>query len=307
MSSCAPIALFVYNRPSHTADTLNYLRQNPESRETDLIVFSDGPRWPAQESNVAEVRALISKVTGFRSVAIVQRPSNWGLARSVISGVTEVLERFGRAIVLEDDMITSPQFLRYMNAALDRFESENRVGSVHAYMFPIEGLPDFFFMKGGDCWGWGTWQDRWRLFEPDGRLLLQRLKQAGLLNEFDRTGGDSMVRMLVDQICGKNSSWYIRWHASLFLNGKLTLQPGRSFIHNIGVDNSGTHGGATNRFDVIPQASFTGLPILDVVENRVAVEQIHTFCHGPRNRRWYKRLGRQIVDELRTRKAIHYG
>jgi Glycosyl transferase family 2 len=307
MSSLAPIALFVYNRPSHTDQTLKYLRQNPESLDSDLIIFSDGPRSPAQESEVAEVRALTSKVIGFRSVTVVRRPSNWGLARSVISGVTEVLERSSRIIVLEDDMITSPQFLRYMNTALDRFETESRVGSVHAYMFPIEGLPEFFFMKGGDCWGWGTWHDRWGLFEPDGRRLLQLLKQTGLLSEFDRTGGDGMVRMLVDQIRGKNCSWYIRWHASLFLSGKLTLQPGRSFIHNIGLDNSGTHGGATNRFDPIPQASFMGLPPLDIVENRLAVEQIHTFCHGRQNRRWYRRLGRHIVDEVRTMKAIHYG
>jgi hypothetical protein len=307
MSSLAPIALFVFNRPSHTEQTLAYLQQNPESRESDLVIFSDGPRSAADEYNVEKTRAVVASVSGFRSVRIVQRSSNWGLASSIIAGVTEVLESSEKIIVLEDDLITSPQFLGYMNLALERYSNEDRVGSIHAYMYPIEGLPEFFFMKGGDCWGWGTWRDRWKLFEQDGRHLLRLLRQKGVLSEFDRTGGDYMVRLLIDQIRGANSSWFIRWHASLFLRGKLTLQPGRSLIHNIGVDNSGTHCEETQRFDVVLRPFFKGLPALDITENPAAVEQIHLFFKRNRNGYWYKRFMRRVLDEILVRKILQYG
>src|SRR5262249_42926346 len=158
--------------------------------------------------SVRETRDLISNADGFRSVRVVHRPANWGLARSIISGVTEVLQSSSRIIVLEDDMITSCQFLKYMNTALSRYAEETRVASVHAYMYPIDGLPEFFFMRGGDCWGWGTWHDRWTLLDTDGARLLRSLKQRGRLGEFNKTGGNRMLRMLADQIRGKNSSWF---------------------------------------------------------------------------------------------------
>jgi hypothetical protein len=307
MSSIAPIALFVYNRASHTEETLKFLLQNAECRQSDLTVFSDGPRTTADEMEVQKTRSLFENIDGFRSVKVVHRNGNWGLARSVISGVSEILKVADRIIVLEDDMVTSPKFLKYMNAALDRYAHEDRVGSIHAYMYPIENLPEFFFMRGGDCWGWGTWRDRWRHFEPDARKLLRLLNQGGLLQEFNKTGGDQMVRMLTDQARGKNSSWFIRWHASLFLNGKLTLQPGRSFVHNIGIDNSGTHCKTTDRFNVVPQDSFETLPTLDITENRQAIDEIRNFFERNQNSPWYRRFARLILNEFYLRKVLHYG
>jgi hypothetical protein len=307
MNSTAPIALFIYNRASHTEETVKSLRQNEECRDSDLTIFSDGPRTTADETEVRKTRSVVANITGFRSVTVVQRNDNWGLARSVISGVSEILKVADRIIVLEDDMVTSPQFLKYMNTALDRYAHEDRVGSIHAYIYPIEDLPEFFFMRGGDCWGWGTWRDRWGYFEPNARKLLRRLKQQGLLDEFNKTGGDQMVRMLTDQSRGKNSSWFIRWHASLFLRGRLTLQPGRSFIRNIGIDNSGTHCEATDRFNVILRDTFANLPPLDIVENRQAVDKIRNFFESNQNTTWYRRFARKILNEFYLRKVIHYG
>ncbi len=304
MTSPAPIALFVFNRPLHTKATLESLSRNPESSQSDIFVFSDGPRSAADEETVGQVRDCIANASGFRSMKVVQRSENFGLARSIISGVTEILETSDRIIVLEDDLITSPHFLKYMNAALDCYIDDERVGSVHAYMYPIEGLPDFFFMKGGDCWGWGTWRDRWRLLETDGGRLLLRLTKQGLLREFDKTGGNHMVRMLTDQIRGINSSWFIRWHASLFLNGKLTLQPGRSFVQNIGSDNSGTHCSTTDMFDVVARSSFDGLPPLEVDENRAAVDEIRRFFDRSQTSAWYRRLAREVLDEIRLQKIV---
>lgn len=301
----SPIALFVYDRPAQAEATLEFLRRNPLSRESDLIVFSDGPRSAANEAGVAETRALLANVPGFRSVRVVTRPRNLGLAGSIIAGVTEVLHESERVIVVEDDMVTSPQFLDYMNAGLDRFAGDPRVGSIHAYMYPIAGLPEFFFLRGGDCWGWATWRDRWTLFEPDGRLLLRRLKERGLLHAFNRTGGSDNVAMLLDQIRGRNSSWFIRWHASLFLAGKLTLQPGHSFIHNIGVDDSGTHCRTSDLFDVVPQTSFDALPPLAVEQDGRAVEAIARFFDRVHDRRWPQRAVRYILDQIRLRIVLY--
>jgi hypothetical protein len=301
----APIALFVYNRPSHAAATIDALRRNPLSSDSDLMIFSDGPRTPADEELVRETRSVIADVAGFRSVRVVQRERNLGLAGSITSGVSEILEDHDRVIVLEDDMITSPQFLEYMNGGLERFANDPKAGSIHAYMYPIEGLPEFFFVRGGDCWGWATWRDRWSLYEPDGRVLLRRLKERGLLSEFNRTGGSELVTMLVDQIRGKNASWFVRWHASLFLAGRLTLQPGRSFVRNTGADGSGIHVPTTDLFDVVPRRTFTGLPSLRVEEDREAAERMARFYDRVLDRPWPVRALRYIANQIRLRIALH--
>lgn len=238
----APIALFAYNRPSHLQRTLESLAANDLAASSDLTVYSDGPRSNAHRDAVAGVREYLRTVSGFRSITVVERSENLGLARSIIAGVTEIVNRFGRIIVLEDDMITSPHFLRYMNEALDLYESEERVASVHGYVYPVaERLPETFFLRGADCWGWATWQRAWDLFEPDGRKLLAGLRQQGLLHRFDYNGTHGYARMLKDQIAGRNDSWAVRWYASALLSDRLTLYPGRSLVRNIGTDESGTH------------------------------------------------------------------
>jgi Glycosyl transferase family 2 len=301
----APIALFVYNRPGHTAKTLESLRRNPESAQSDLIVFCDGLRTGADRDAVEATRRVVRhEAAGFASVRIIERGTNYGLATSITSGVAEVLADYSRIVVLEDDMITSPRFLQYMNEGLERFADEPRVGSVHGYMYPIEALPEFFFVRGGDCWGWGTWRDRWSLYEPDGRVLLRRLKQRGLLREFDRTGGSGLVRLLVEQIRGKNSSWFVRWHAALFLAEKLTLQPGRSFVRNIGMDSSGTHSIGTDLFEVEPRTDYSGLPPLPVQEDRGATERIARYYDRFQRRPWPQRALRYIAAQIRLRIAL---
>jgi hypothetical protein len=164
------------------------------------------------------------------------------LAKSIIEGVTEVLARYERIIVLEDDMVTSPHFLSYMNEALDRFADDERVISAHGYVYPVqETLPEAFFLRGADCWGWATWRRGWSLFNPDGQALLDELKRRSLIKAFDFNGAYGYSKMLEGQIKGTNDSWAIRWYASAFLADKLTLYPGRSLVHNIGNDSSGTH------------------------------------------------------------------
>jgi hypothetical protein len=271
----APIALFVYNRPAHTRQTVEALLKNELAGESDLFIFSDAPKKPEAVAAVQEVREYIKTVGGFKSVSIVERDENLGLANSIIDGVTSVVNERGRIIVLEDDLVTSPYFLRFMNDALDMYEREESVISIHGYMYPVmDKLPETFFLRGADCWGWATWKRGWELFEPDGGKLLASLKSQHLEREFNFGGSYDYLEMLDSQVKGENDSWAIRWYASAFLKNKLTLYPGRSLVLNIGNDSSGTHCGATDIFsgDIIARpVAVGGIPIVASLEARSAV------------------------------------
>ena len=248
MKDLAPIILFTYNRIAHTRETLKALALNSLSQDSDLIIYSDAARQESDIESVAEVRRYIRDITGFKSVTIIEREINFGLAPSIIDGVTQVCIQYGKAIVLEDDIVTSPYFLKYMNDALNYYNDNKQVASIHGYVYPIEDLPETFFLRGADCWGWATWQDRWSLFEADGSKLLNQLKATNLINRFDFDGTYKYSQMLEDQIKGTNNSWAVRWHATAFLNNQYTLYPGKSLVENIGNDGSGTHCETTNIF-----------------------------------------------------------
>ena len=174
----APIALFVYNRPKHTASTVESLQKNVLANESDLFIFSDGPNRPSQYGMVNSVREYISDITGFKSVVIVERDRNKGLANSIIDGVSRLCKEFGQVIVLEDDLVTSPHFLSYMNEALNIYRHNDTVISIHGYVYPFKSkLPETFFLRGADCWGWATWDRGWNLFEQAGISYFMNLKR----------------------------------------------------------------------------------------------------------------------------------
>jgi len=248
----APIALFTYNRLRHTRRTIESLQHNTLAGESELVIFSDGPKSETYEGKVGSVREYLRTITGFKKVTVIEHDRNQGLAGSIITGVTKIVNCFGKIIVLEDDMVTSPFFLRYMNDALEFYQEEERVISIHGYLYPLEAsLPETFFLRGADCWGWATWKRGWDLFEPDGSKLLWELKTRHLESSFDMNGAYPYTSMLRKQTKGLVDSWAIRWHVSAFLAEKLTLYPGRSLIANIGLDASGAHCSPTDQFDVV--------------------------------------------------------
>lgn len=239
----APIALFVYNRPTHTRLTVEALLRNPESACSSLYVFSDGPKNANDNYAVCEVRKYLSHISGFAEIHIIERKHNWGLANSIIDGVTQLCNQFGRTIVLEDDLETSSYFLAYMNEALERFKDDESVAAVSGYMFPIKhDLGNrIFFRETPLSWGWATWNQGWAEFSPDGEALLTELKRKKKLFRFNHLGPQPFATMLRNQIAGKNNSWFVRWCASLFLGNKLTVMPTESLVKNIGIDGTGTH------------------------------------------------------------------
>lgn len=243
MSTRAPIALFVYNRPEHTRRTVEALAANEGAAASPLFIFSDAPRTPAAAPLVEQVRAYVRTVTGFAQVTLIERDTNMGLARSIIKGVSDLTGRFGRVIVLEDDLATAPGFLSFMNDSLDTYADDPRVLSVCGYMYPVKvnSQVDTLFLRAPHSWGWATWQDRWSLFRTDGAALLRELEARRLLSEFDTNGPHDYTRMLKDQIAGRNDSWFVRWYAASLLADRVSLYPIRSLVSNIGIDGSGVH------------------------------------------------------------------
>lgn len=246
----SPVALFVYNRFIHTHQTIEALKNNVIARETDLIIFSDAPKSEVHIESVAEVRQYIYQIDGFKSVSIIERKTNFGLANSIIAGITTVVNQYGTVIVLEDDLITSPYFLTFMNNGLEIYQKNKEVASIHGYIYPIKNLPETFFIKGADCWGWATWKRAWDIFEADGNKLLTELYHKKRQKEADFNNNYGYIKMLKAQINGQNDSWAVRWYMSAFLNNMLTLYPNQSYVQNIGLDNSGTHCKETELFSI---------------------------------------------------------
>lgn len=246
----APITVFVYNRPWHIRKTIEALRKNRLAKESRLFIFSDGLKNEKDLNKVKEVRKYIKAIDGFKTITITERKKNFGLAESIISGVTKIINKYGKIIVLEDDLLPSPYFLKFMNEGLNFYEKEERVASIHGYIYPIKGtLPETFFLKHPGCWGWATWKNRWEFFEQDGKILLKELKDKKLTNAFDFNNTYFFTKLLKNQAEGKLDSWAVRWWASLFLKNKLTLYPKKSLISHIGNDNSGVHTGFSHYLD----------------------------------------------------------
>jgi len=249
MNTLAPIAMFAFRRPDHFERALRALAACPEAKASALTIYCDGPRHEGDAAPVRAVRAIARRSTGFLSVNVVEERLNRGLAASIIHGVGEQLSGSERVIVVEDDLVVSPHFLRYMNDGLALYADVPKVASIHGYTYSTgAALPETYFLRGADCWGWATWRRAWSLFRNDGAALLAELRGRRLTTHFDLDGSFAFTRMLEDQITGRNDSWAIRWHASCFLAERLTLYPGRSLVHNIGNDASGTHATRTAMF-----------------------------------------------------------
>ncbi len=285
MSAYAPIAVFAHRRLEPLQALLASLAANPEAAASPLYLFCDAARRDSERTAVAAVCAYAEQVAGFATVTVIKRPDNLGLARSIISGVSQVLAAHERVIVLEDDLRVSQYFLAYMNAALARYATDTRVASVHGYVYTVAAaLPETFFLRGADCWGWGTWQRAWQGFDCDGSRLLAQLKANRQTHLFDLDGAYPFTRMLRDQISGRNDSWAIRWHAAMFLRGMLTLYPGRSLVLNTGLDGSGTHCNEDSEMRGILATGPVEVRDIPVVEDAAARRAIIRFF-----RRWWWR------------------
>jgi GT2 family glycosyltransferase len=238
-----PVALFSYNRPNHVRRALDTLSGCRRFKEVQVVVFNDGPKGPNDRDGVEAARDEVRRRQKELGLEIVERPENLGLARSIVAGVTELCAKFGRVIVLEDDLAVAPDFLDYMLTALDRYENNADVYQISGYMFPVElpAQPDAFFLPLTTTWGWATWERAWRQFDRHAAGYEQDLRDSRVRQAFDLEGAYPYSQLLRQKLAGKNDSWGILWWWTVFKNHGLVLHPRRTLTWVGGFDGSGTH------------------------------------------------------------------
>jgi putative methyltransferase (TIGR04325 family) len=315
----APIVVFAFNRPLLLGQTLKALAANELAEQSELIVYCDGPRHELDAPKVAQVCEIARKAQGFASVTMHERQRNFGLGASIIDGVSQEMARHGRAIILEDDHLSSPYFLRFMNEGLDLYADNPKVASIHGYMYPHElpDPPETFFVRGTDCWGWASWQRAWEKFQPDAAWLLAELDRRGGTQAFDRFGRAGFTGMIEAVAKGQANLWAARWHASAWLADMYTLFPGRSLIFHAGTgaDASNCTDVLGNRLDVVlSESPITVSPIAVEPDPRMEKALDQAFLHASGGRKaWLKnrlhhhlrfarpvlRLGKKAATALR--------
>lgn len=279
----APAVLFAFKRPLHTKATLDALSANVNAQYTKLYVFIDGLK-PGVVSddfkNHQEVIDLVNTYNWPGEKEVFVSDVNKGLATSVVDGVSFILDKHKRIIVLEDDLVTSVHFLEYMNQALDKYENSNEVACISGYVYPLKQKFDSaYFVKGADCWGWATWDTKWKsVFDNNPSKLLKQLTEQKLLKQFNFNDSYPYETMLKDRVYGKNQSWAIVWYASAFLKNKLCLYPAQSLVHNIGNDGSGTHTELfTDKFDADYYKAKMPLLPNNIAESEIARNEFEIF------------------------------
>jgi hypothetical protein len=300
MQKLAPIALFVYNRPDHMRRTLSFLQKNELAADSRLFIYSDGAKTEADSVRVEQIRQQAKQVTGFKSVKLVERKDNIGLANSIIAGVTQLVNEYGKVIVFEDDLLSSRYTLEYFNEALDRYAGQPEVMHIGAYMYDLKApnLPQTFFYRAASSWGWATWARAWKNFEPDIDTLMQQFDKTKI-NEFSIEGTMNFWKQMKEFKAGKNNSWAIRWYASIFLKGGLTLNPSHSLIQNIGHDGTGVHSNLENMYDVqISQHPVSWFPSV-IKENADAYKAIKHFLKHRKGS--YLQRGIRFIKQLKRR------
>lgn len=290
----APIILFTYNRPWHTEQSLNALMQNVLADKSTLYIYCDGPKKNStikELQKIQEVRSIIRKKSWCKKVEIIERSQNLGLADNIVKGVTEVLNKYEKIIVLEDDIVTSTAFLQYMNDALIFYKENDEIMHISGYFPPVKKmLPDFFFYNQTSCWGWATWKRAWNYYVENTTKLYHEVIKSNRLYEFNINDSFPFLNHLELNLNGKIKTWAIKWHASVFLNNGLCLHPYKSYVQNIGFDNSGVNSLKSEDYKIkeLNKAKFTNPKINK--ENKEARNAVVKFNRTLENNSIIKRI-----------------
>lgn len=248
----APVVLFVFNRPMHTYKTIQALALNKFASQTDLIIYADGSALDSDKVSVELTRKMLSEIQGFKSIKIHCSDTNFGLAASIIQGVTKTLETYHSVIVLEDDLETSSQFLEYMNFALDYYQ-DSSVYSISGYTPPISIPTDYpytTYLTSRICsWGWATWREKWQTTDWQVTDFDQFIRTKEWIDKFNQSGND-LTPMLLRYKIGAIKSWAIRFAYHTFKNDGYSVYPVKSLVRNSGADGSGTNMKASSKYDV---------------------------------------------------------
>ena len=317
----APIIVFAYDRPDHLSQTLAALAKNDLASESILYVYCDGAReWGGEDqqsvisnqssanyitkrygemfcakadydaylNRIAEVRRVAQAQTGFKEVHVVEREKNIGLADNIVGAVTEIVNRYGRVIAFEDDIVCTRGCLTYLNDALELYKDDEQVMHISAWMFPNKGQfpTTFFYDTPYPAGGWATWQRAWLHFNPDTADHVAYWKDRW--EEFDIEGENYLSRQLIGNLNGTLKTWFIKWYSSMRRMNGLCLYPGTAMSCNIGFDNSGETSRQNTRYIIKNPAEYTEVKSVPIVRNKKAYDYIYTWFSG----HWYNRRNR---------------
>ncbi len=243
-NNLAPVIIFTYNRLDTLKLVIEKLQKNILVEETELFIFSDYPKKEKDLESVNKVKNFLHSVNGFKSITIIERKENYGLAKNIIEGVTEIINNYEKVIVLEDDLITSKNFLCYMNQALEFYKEDKRIFAISGYtgnLPALRNLNDEGYLSYRPCsWGWATWKKEWDNNDWDVKDFDSFIKDRKAVKKFNR-GGIDMTRMLRHCIEGKNHSWAIRWSYTMYKLNKYCFYPKVSKIQNVGFGEDATN------------------------------------------------------------------
>jgi hypothetical protein len=272
----APVILFVYNRPWHVKKTVEALKRNFLAQESELFIFSDGEKRKQDREVIKQVRGYVKKITGFASVEVVEREKNYGLAKNIIEGVTSIIKKYGKLIVLEDDLLTSKYFLKFMNDALELYADEKKIWHISGWNYEIDPkeFPKTFLWRVMNCWGWATWADRWQCYERNPQDIIGKYSKKDI-KRFNLDGANDFWEQIKGNVDGRIDTWAIFWYEVIFRNAGLCLNPTRSLVKNIGHDGSGTHCGkfGINGEEMV-EYKISMNRIYELEENKLVVEKI---------------------------------
>ncbi len=293
----APIVLFTYNRPKHTEKTLSSLEANAAFKYSKVYIYSDAAKSDMDIHAVNQVRDLLSNFKKKKSCVelnIITAEVNRGLANSIIDGVTEVLKKHDRIIVLEDDCLVSPYFLNFMNNSLDFYKNSNYVGSISGYSPPInipkEYKNDIFLISRTNSIGWATWEDRWNKIDWSEKPFNIISKDYKMIKKFNLCGSDRYFR-LGRQMKYNVQSWSVRFGVNQLLQGYATIFPKFSYVMDIGNDGTGVHYTNTQKFDVqLSKAIKRPVLIKDITTNKNVEKAFYRFYSGNLVRRLTRSL-----------------
>ncbi|MBC8109853.1 MAG: glycosyltransferase [Verrucomicrobia bacterium] len=310
----APVILFVYNRPEHTEKMLNSLVNNHLADRSVLYIFADGIRENATETEknaVLLTRQIISQKNWCKTVHIIEADRNLGLAQAIVNGVTQTLQKHGKVIVLEDDLLLAPGFLSYMNQSLDLYANSPQVMHISGYIFPIDThnfKENTFFYNQASSWGWATWQRAWNFFENDASKLIDGISQIpNGKSYFNIDDGFDFFGLLEENAAGTKKTWAVKWQASILLKNGLCLHPKKTLLNNIGNDGSGVHKGFTNKYLNPAIADFLEvkpIPLQESLEARALMKQFY-LSNLPKKSLiplWFKQsIANALPNKLKSR------
>ena len=307
MNDLAPIILFVYNRLEHTKQTIQALQKNLLAEKSIIYIYSDGPKNESNNESIQTVRECIKGIDGFKEIIIIERNNNIGLGNNIIDGVTEVLNNYGKAIILEDDLITSQYFIEYMNEGLYYYRDKKKVYSICGFCpeYVSENILDdyeydVFCIRRNESQGWGTWKDRWEkvdwLIKDYNEFKKDREKQR----EFNRSAYN-MTEMLNLQMKGIIDSWAIRWDYHIFKNNGVSIFPIKSLIRNIGFDGTGRHSRKTNNYD---STIVSGFKVKKVIADPVIDSRITNLYYQAYNRSLFFKIVKKIYNFIRIHRIF---